>query len=115
MQNIFLQKRKCKKDEKYLCKSLQFQKNGLTLHHRSNEAEGETGKQMAKMTKAQQQKYCGSALVGIELLTAITKEEWAAIAFYLASRLSEHPIEEIKDEYNALIDAQIINKKTFQQ
>lgn len=40
MQNIFLQKRKCKKDEKYLCKSLQFQKKGLSLHHRSNEAEG---------------------------------------------------------------------------
>lgn len=101
---------------KNICaKVCNFRKRAYLCITEAMKPKGETGKQMAKMTKAQQQKYCGSALVGIELLTAITKEEWAAIAFYLASRLSEHPIEEIKDEYNALIDAQIINKKTFQQ
>lgn len=62
------------------------------------------------MTKKQQQKYCGSALVGW-LINHITKEEWAAIAFYFASRLDDDPIEEIKREYNVLCKTNIINKK----
>jgi hypothetical protein len=36
----FSTKKKMQKDEKYLCKSLQFREKGLSLHHRSNEAEG---------------------------------------------------------------------------
>ncbi len=36
------------KDEKYLCKSLQSCEKVLSLHHRSNEAEGKTATKWQK-------------------------------------------------------------------
>ena len=59
------------------------------------------------------QKYPGSKLVGVSLIDAITKEEWVAIAFYLAQRVSAEgqEIKTIIEEFNTLCDNQIIAKK----
>jgi len=65
-----------------------------------------------KLSTQKASKYLGSQLIGEEIVDKITKEEFAAIAFFLAQRLggqSEKQI--IIDEYNSLCDNGLIFKK----
>lgn len=65
----------------------------------------------------QGRKYIGSQYLGCELVDKITKEEFAAIAFFLAARLDVHGVGSnsiIIDEYNSLITAKIIDKKLIE-
>ena len=62
------------------------------------------------MTLDEKKKYAGSFRLG-GLFDRLTKQELATIVWYLASRFSDNPVQEIEKEYKILVENQIIKSK----
>ena len=62
------------------------------------------------MTLDEKKKYAGSFLLG-GLFDRLTKQELATIVWYLASRFSDNPVQEIEKECKILVENQIIKSK----